>query len=240
MKPFRLVFCALFVLCHVATGFAAESREEDPGEFISKLGDRVMAILEAPASTPDERRPAIRKLFDEALDYQHMARQVLGRFWTKISKSERDEFQGLFEDHVVAVYSAQFERYTGEQFEVLKHASWSDKTVTVWTLLRKKNGEETPMNFRLRRHEGRFRIFDLIVRGVSHVLIKRSEFSSIIINHGLPVLFDRLRSGRRVRFQWSRLADVDGSTALARILRVAYVPCANCRSRGLRSAAEPQ
>lgn len=240
MKSLRLVLCALFVLCHGPTSFATESRVEDPGEFISKLGDRVMAILDAPAGTPDERRPAIRQLFDEALDYQHMARQVLGRFWTKISESERAEFQGLFEDHVVAVYSAQFERYTGERFEVLKHASWSDETITVWTLLRKKNGEETPMNFRLRRHEGQLRIFDLVVRGVSHVLIKRSEFSSIIINHGLPVLFDRLRSGRRVRIQWSRLADIDGSTVLARLFRVAHVPCADCRSRRLGLAARPQ
>lgn len=240
MKPIRSLLCALFVLCHTPTSFAAEPRVLDPGEFISTLGDRVMAILEAPANRPDTRRPAIRKLFDEALDYQHMARQVLGRFWMKISESERVEFQGLFEDHVVAVYSAQFERYTGEQFEVLKHTAWPDKTVTVWTLLKKKNGEETPMNFRLRRHEGKLRIFDLVVRGVSHVLIKRSEFSSIIINHGLPVLFDRLRSSRRVQFQWSRLADIDGSTVLARIFRVARVPCANCRSRSLRLAVRRQ
>lgn len=217
MGLIRSLLCALVILCQIPSGLAAELGKVDPSEFISKLGDRVMAILESPDNAVDERKRVIRKLFDEALDYQHMAKQVLGRFWMRISVSERLEFQGLFEDHVVADYSAQFEKYAGERFEVLKHASWSDKTVTVWTVLKKKSGEAMPMSFRLLRRDGKLRIFDLVVRGVSHVHIKRSEFSSVIINHGLPTLFDRLRASQRSEVQSLSLAFVGRSAVLAHI-----------------------
>ena len=230
MKLFSSLICALLILGHASPAFTSPSVSEDPGRFIARLGDRVMAILESPSNRTGEREGAIRRLFDDALDYRYMARRVLGRFWMRISESERTEFQVLFREHVVAVYSAQFARYAGEQFEVLKHTTWSDKTITVWTLLKKKNGEETPMNFRLRQVNGALRIIDLVVQGVSHVLIKRSEFSSIIINHGLDVLFQRLRAGQRVQLQTSRVAHVSGSTVLARLLRVAHLPCAGCGS----------
>ena len=235
MKSLVATLCLLLVLGHSGAGAAASQRDGDPSAFIAKLGERVMAILESPGKSANARRLAIREVFDQTLDYQHMARQVLGRFWMRVSESERREFQQLFRDHVVATYSAQFEKYRGERFEILKHATWSDATVTVWTVLKKRSGDALPMNFRLRRREGKLLIFDLVVRGVSHVLIKRSEFSSVIINHGLDALFARLRAGRRVQLRWSRLAVIDRSTVLARIVRVATTSCIHCASKGARS-----
>lgn len=172
--------------------------DSDASAFIDHLGKRVISLLANPKRGSKRKIKTFRKIFSNALNLELIGRQVLGRHWRTATEAQRAKYTHLFNEYIVQIYAAQFSNYSGESFDVLKEQASSGDDRVVKTRIIRDSGEITYVDFRVRKTDGRFRVVDVAIRGVSLLVAKRSEFDAIIRRQGLNGLLDQLeeRVGR--------------------------------------------
>jgi phospholipid transport system substrate-binding protein len=145
-----------------------------------------------PAIEMEARRSAIRSAADPVFDWREMARHALARHWQARSEAERVEFVQRFGEVIRLLYITQLERYTGELIRYVAEHVEGDLGV-VSTRFVPKQGQEIPIDYRLLSRGGRWRVYDVVVEGVSLVGSYRSQFDKVIRSSSYPELVQRLR-----------------------------------------------
>lgn len=176
---------------------ARASHAGAPTDQLRTQVDRVIATLEDRAlqQRPDERRRAVRQIAEQIFDFQETARRALGRHWQARTPEQQREFVELFTDLLERAYITRIEGYAGER------VAYAGDTVegaqaTVRTRLLTREGTEIPVDYRMRRVDGRWLVYDVIIEGVSLVANYRAQFNRIIQTASYEELVSRMRAGR--------------------------------------------
>ena len=189
------VALVLLVSVLLAVGGAADAAT--PTEHLRRQVDRVITTLEDPAlqQRPDERRAAVRTIAEQIFDFEDTARRALGRHWRERTPDERREFVGLFTDLLERAYIGRIEDYAGER------VTYADETVdkdaaTVRTRLVTRDGTAIPVDYRMRRADDAWLVYDVVIEGVSLVANYRAQFNRIIQTSSYEELVARMQAGR--------------------------------------------
>jgi phospholipid transport system substrate-binding protein len=150
-------------------------------------------ILNNPAYGKSEKTRMVKSLVDPHFDYREMAKRSLGATWGSIGAGQRDEFVRLFADLLESSYSDKIEKYaknvridyTGEMLE--------GQYAEVRTVVVKPN-DRIPLSYRLLNEGGTWKVYDVVIEGVSLVSNYRSQFSRIIHESSYAELVNRLRN----------------------------------------------
>lgn len=190
-----LLLAAVFL---AAAPDPAPAADADPAAaaFMQQLGTTAIRELTDPAVPLPERQARFRALLEKKFDMAAISRFVLGRYWRTASEAQRAEFQRLFEDFIVASYSARFGEYRGDAFRVVG-STVDDGGVTIVhsRINMPASSEQVRVDWRLRDRNGDFAIVDIVVEGVSMAVTQRSEFASVIQSRGgVDGLIDALRT----------------------------------------------
>lgn len=151
--------------------------------FMNELWNQALDLLNK-KRPPAERQARFRELFHKDFDSPGIARFVLGRYWRTASPEERQEFLKLFDDYVVYVYTARLSDFEGEQFKVTGARPDQDALLVSTDVLTPGAPQPLKVDWRLVTDDGRYKITDVIVDGVSMLVTQRSEFASVIQRHG--------------------------------------------------------
>ena len=164
-------------------------------KMIEKMGNEGIAFLSDPNISLSEKEKRFRKILDNNFDMQTIGRFVMGRNWKVATEQQRKEYQKLFEDLVVKVYSARFDEYQGEDFAVENYQSTGKSDYMVTSYIVPANGSKVKVDWRVRNKNGTPRVIDIIIEGVSMTVTQRSEFASVIQRGGgdVEVLLAHLR-----------------------------------------------
>jgi phospholipid transport system substrate-binding protein len=151
---------------------------EDPADFIRVLGNQGLEVIRSSA-TLDQKATYFHQMLRQDFDLTGISRFVLGPYWRVASKTQRREFCSLFEDHLVRFYGQRFAQYGGETLTV--NGSRSDPAgVMVTSQIIRPQGPPIEVDWRLVVNDGRYKISDLSIDGLSMALTQRSEFAAII------------------------------------------------------------
>jgi phospholipid transport system substrate-binding protein len=164
-----------------------------PTEIAKQVIERALNALNDPSSQGEARRQKVKRIVDPYFDYQEMAKRSLGPTWGKLSAGQRQEFVALFSQLLEASYSDKIEKYaqrvkidyTGE---ILEGEYAEVRTVVV------KANDRIPLNYRLMNEGGTWKVYDVIIEGVSLVSNYRSQFSRIIHESSYTELVKRLKT----------------------------------------------
>jgi phospholipid transport system substrate-binding protein len=164
-------------------------------KFVSELGTEALRVFGDTSITMDKREAEFRRLFLKNFDVNAISRFVVGNAWRTASDAEREEYRKLFEDYVVAAYTARLSAYSGEQFQVKDEVAAGDDIVVNSLILRPSGGPPTRVEWRVRNSENGAKIVDVVVEGVSMAITQRSEFAAVMQQggKGLGSLNDKLR-----------------------------------------------
>ena len=203
-RRFTAAACAGLLLCvglllvaAMGPARAQGAADGDPASFVAEVGQQVIAVLDTPDATEDQRDLAFRKVFDRSMDTDVMARRALGHHWRRASQSQRETYLRLFRDHVIRIYAAQLSSYAGENFSVLRKQAAQGSESVVLARITGKHGTPLDLSFRVRNTDGSFHIVDMNLSGVSLIVTKRSEFNAIVRREGMPGLLRRLEETNR-------------------------------------------
>ena len=144
MVPHRLFLCASFMAFGLVLSVSpvrAEGTLGQAGAFIQDFGNRAINALTEEGLATKELRARFSKLYEEGFDSPAISRFVLGRYWKKTTKDEREKFTALFNKFVIQTYSAKFRHYSGETFTVTGTKTEGNNVFTVTSKVNQPGGD---------------------------------------------------------------------------------------------------
>lgn len=192
----RVVFVLLLTVPCSAGAAAQATSPHGAASFVDDFGHRAITALTAPNLNDQELVNRFKSLFEEGFDVRYLARSALGRFWPVASGQERAEYVPLFEDYISWVYAMQFRHYSGETFKVERTQPGPENMVTVLSTVVRPDGTKTNIEWVVANVDGKMKIRDIKIEGVSMIISHRDEFANVIAQNDGKVagLIDALRN----------------------------------------------
>ena len=158
--------------------------------------NKVLEVLRDPALKGEPGRKVkkekIRSISEEMFDFTELSKRSLGQNWNKLNADQQEEFIKLFKSLLETVYADKITSYTDERIIFKEEITLSEKTVEVPTTIVTKTSE-IPINYRLLQEKGRWKVYDVVIEGVSLVNNYRTQFREILANKTPEALLDILR-----------------------------------------------
>ena len=162
--------------------------------FIKTLAAQAIDTLQSSGSKIEAREAQFRELLSAGFDMPFIARFVLGKYWRKSTPQQRADYQALFTEFILQSYSRRIGGFSGEKFTVSGAKAAGKKDVLVRTQIYRAGGLAIKAEWRVRPKDGRYRIIDIMVEGVSMAVTQRSEFYAVVRQHGMQGLLQILRA----------------------------------------------
>jgi phospholipid transport system substrate-binding protein len=167
-----------------------------PQEVVKNHINKVLEILRDPALKGDAGKKAkkekIRAISQEMFDFTELSKRSLGQNWEKFSPDQQKEFVKLYQMLLEETYSDKIASYTDEKVVFKKEVNLSDRMVEVQTTVLTKTSE-VPINYRLMEKNQDWKVYDVVIEGVSLVSNYRSQFREILAGKTPEALIEILR-----------------------------------------------
>jgi phospholipid transport system substrate-binding protein len=156
----------------------------DGAQFVTDLASRAVSELTTGDLAMPERVSRFRGMLTEAFDVPLIGRFVLGRYWRIATEDEKSEYLKLFEAYIVQTYVQRFNDFAGAQLRVLQTRSGQDGEVIATLDAALPGKPAAKFDVRLRREANTFKIFDVVVEGISMSVTQRDDFAAVIQRNG--------------------------------------------------------
>jgi phospholipid transport system substrate-binding protein len=162
------------VICVATTALG-----DEPLKIIETRVDRIVKILGDKSLEEDVKIKQLEKAADETFDYGYLSRMTLGRNWLKLDDSQRSEFIELYRLLLEKNYMGQLLKYTDEKVVFDRQTMLSEKKAAVDSNIVSID-KKIPITYRLIRRDGDWKVYDLVIEGVSLVSNYRTQFNDIL------------------------------------------------------------
>lgn len=174
----------------------------DAGEATGQLRAGIRGVLEI-LRKPElkepgqkaERRSRIRKIIHQYFDFEEMSRRSLARHWRKRTPEEKSEFIVLFSRLMERNYADKLESYTDEKIVFGKEIG-DPEFVKVNTKVILRDDREVSITYRMHKVGDAWRVYDVLVEGISFLKNYREQFRSVIRRTSYANLVKILRAKR--------------------------------------------
>ena len=161
--------------------------------LVENLGSQTAMVMDGgKAATKEARQSALRNLIRQGFDLDRTSQFVLGKSWNRATPEQRAEFRELFTQYLLNSYARHLTTFQADTLTVVSSHPVSDNDILVETSVQGVDGPAAPV-WRVRAADGRLKIIDVTVDGVSLALTHRREFGAVINRAGLDGLLHMLR-----------------------------------------------
>ncbi len=190
----RLALAALFLLIQVP----AQANEAGVRGFVDSLGQQVIAIVSDTNASQADKQAKFRTIFEQNADFDWIGKFVLGTHWRKATADQQQRYLTNYRGFVIANYADKFKKYSGQTYKILsvRHIDEGDYVVKMAIQDPNPNNPQIMTDYKIREENGGYKIFDIVVEGVSLITTQRSEFDSVVKRKGLDALIDLLAKKR--------------------------------------------
>ncbi len=173
-----------------------------PQELVENSAKRMLTELDANrpmyAKDPAKLDALVANVLLPNFDTEYAARLVLGQTWRTATPEQRKRFVDAFYHSLLHNYGAALVDFTADRFNILPYrGDPGDTTATVRTEVKRSSGDKVPVNFSLRKTDGVWKAWDVVIEGISYVKSFRTDFGAEIQQKGLDEVISRLESGQK-------------------------------------------
>jgi len=194
---FRQFWIGLFVMMFASSVQAADATDAVRG-FADQLASQALAIVKDTANAQDQKQEKLEVLFKESVDIPWVAKFVLGKNWHAATPAQQQDYLTNYETFVLKNYTSKLTAYTGQGYKItsVREEEGGDAKSKEYALTMELISSNEPaviVDYRIRQNGKGYKIFDIVVEGVSMITTQRSEFSSVVSNKGLDFLIGALK-----------------------------------------------
>jgi phospholipid transport system substrate-binding protein len=190
------IVAIIFVVSGASQILAAETAAEDPTgaeEFVRQLAEHALSILNDTTLTQNERDEAFRGILKQGFALDYVSRLVLGRHGRTASRTQLAEYNRIFPEYILRIYSSRLTEYGDEEFVVDGTAPAGKRDIYVRVKIMRPDGPPLAGDWRVRKLKGNFKVIDIKIEGISMVVTQRDEFLAKIASSGLDSLIADLK-----------------------------------------------
>jgi len=186
----------LSALLIFAAAVSPASAAGDAMAEVKATVNQVLQILQNPEykSAAHQRRQELRSVIGSHFDFTEMSRSALGIHWRNLSEAQRTEFVGLFTQLLEAAYMSRIESYSGQTVDFVRENSDGTGYSEVDTQIEQNGAQPIGVNYRLKQEGGGWKVYDVLIDGISLVGNYRNQFNRVINNQGYDELVADLRN----------------------------------------------
>jgi phospholipid transport system substrate-binding protein len=162
--------------------------------------DKMLAKMQTPefkGLERDAKLTEINQIINQVFDYQELSRRTLGREWKKFSPDQQKEFVELFAKLLENIYADRILAYTHEKIEFGKETELKKGQMEVESYIITTDNKKVPLFYRMTNKSGQWRVYDVVIEGVSMVKNYRGQFRDILSKKGpedlLQILRDKIK-----------------------------------------------
>jgi len=166
----------------------------DPQARMRSFYDTLLTTMkQGPALGEQGRYARLAPVVVRLFDLPEMARLAVGPQWVTLGAAEQQQLVAAFGRYVSATYADRFDRYAGEQLQVVGAQPSNGGGVLVDTRIVKSDGNPVTINYLMRRNGDAWQVADVYLDGtISQLATERSEFSAILQRQGVGGLIATL------------------------------------------------
>jgi phospholipid transport system substrate-binding protein len=165
-------------------------------EMVETQVNKVLKALAEPEfknQPRDAKIVKIRSIVNEIFDYTELSKRTLGREWTKFNAPQQTEFIKLFSDLLEKTYADRLLSYSNEKVVFEKESMLREGQAEVTSNVLTADGKKIPLDYRLIQKDGNWRVYDVIIEGISLVKNYRDQFRDIMAKDSPEEVIKMLR-----------------------------------------------
>ena len=192
-----LAFCIPLFFTLAATS-SAGAQDLAPDELVRKVTADVLDSVKADKQLQAGDRKKALALAEEKIlphvDFREAALLAMGKSWQTASPAQQTQIVNEFRSMLVRIYSNAIDVYRGQTLRVLPLRLPQGATdVTVRNQYLREGRPPVPVEYSMRKTSEGWKIYDIVIEGVSLVLTYRAEFEQITRTSGIDGLIKRLK-----------------------------------------------
>jgi len=181
---------------------AAAKMQGSPSQLVLDNSQRVLTTLEKRRDEFTKNRGALRAFinseFNTMFDRDYAARQVLGRHGRGASDADVKLFADALADNLMQRYGSSLLDFNTKLRVRVKSETPLPRGigVKVSSEMLRQGGEPIPVDYLMRRSGSQWKVFDVMVEGVSFVQTFRQQFDNELTSKSIRQVATELRSGQ--------------------------------------------
>lgn len=183
----------LFALLFAGFVATAASAQEAPDVLVQRVTDDVLEIIRKDRDIQNGDTHKVIELVDKKVlphfNFPHMTALALGKDWRKASPQQQQQLTGEFKTLLVRTYANALTGYKNQKvvYKPLKMAP-ADSDVLVRTEVLQPGSKPVQLDYSLEKQESGWKVYDVVVAGISLVTNYRDQFSQEVRNGGIDGL----------------------------------------------------
>jgi phospholipid transport system substrate-binding protein len=178
----------------LATGAGAAPVSGEPSAILRQAVNDVLAISNAPDATPARVREGVRQLFATYVDPQLLTRRAIGPGWRTFTAAQQQRAVTLFTDLALGAYADKFKPGLHAKVTYRTTVDLAPKRREVPISITTGEGDPIDLAFRFENTAAGWRIYDIVIVGVSLVANYRSQFDPIFQSSGAAGVLQALEA----------------------------------------------
>jgi phospholipid transport system substrate-binding protein len=185
----RLAVIALIIIPFtVYAGAPLDAMKTHINNILDVLGDKSLKGK----SGDKTKKEKIRVISQDMFDFNELSRRTLARNWKKLNGTQQKEFTNLYRQILEDLYVDKIMTYTDEKVLFKKEDILTSKKAEIQTIIQTKKAD-IPIFYRVTNKSGAWRVYDVVIEGVSLISNYRTQFREILAKDSPAVLLDTLR-----------------------------------------------
>jgi phospholipid transport system substrate-binding protein len=191
----RALLPSLVAAALIAVEPVLAQSDSDLGEPLTQLYAGLEAAMRAGRTTPFAQRfDALAPVVDHAFDLATVLKVSVGLRWDSMDPAVRTRLAHTFRRFTIASYVANFDKYSGQRFQVLPGSRDQGSDRIVRTEVVSADGARVRLDYVMRDDAGTWKVVDVLLDGsISRVAVQRSDFRRILAGGDADALIDSLR-----------------------------------------------
>ena len=200
MKVMRSLVSAA-ALC-LAAGIAQAQSSTPPDVLVKTVTLEVVDLIAKDKEIRAGNRAKLIGLIEEKVlphfNFMAMTSLAVGQNWRKASAEQKAKLAEQFKTLLVRTYASALAAYSDQKFDFRPlRAKPTDTDVTVQVRVLQPGAQPVPIDYSMEKTAAGWKVYDVMVGGVSLVANYRTEFANVVRSSGIDGLIKDLSAKNR-------------------------------------------
>jgi len=194
------IFYALLVAMLFSAGPAAA--QEAPDQLVKGVTLEVVELITKDREIKAGNRAKLMQLIDAKVlphfNFTAMTGLAMGQSWNKATPEQKKRLTEEFRTLLVRTYASALAAYSEQKFDFRPlRAKPTDTDVTVQVRVLQQGAQPVPIDYSMEKTAAGWKVYDVMVGGVSLVANYRTEFANVVRSSGIDGLIKDLAAKNR-------------------------------------------
>jgi len=192
----NLISAAAFGLM-LAVAAPARAQDVPPDQLVKTVTMEVVDLIKSDKEIQAGNRAKLIQLIDAKVlphfNFTAMTALAMGQSWNKATPEQKKRLAEEFRTLLVRTYASALAAYSEQRFDFRPlRAKPTDTDVTVQVRVLQTGAQPVPIDYSMEKTAAGWKVYDVMVGGVSLVANYRTEFNNVVRESGIDGLIRNL------------------------------------------------